>query len=201
VTGRGGKTVGRHRRGVDSVAVPVDAQPAGLAAPVETGRSRRTIATIVLAALWLPAGVAVWAEAPDPSSGVTLQSANSLQAVTAAKGAVHTILSYDYRSIGSDIASAKADTTGEFARQYASTAAQLLSEAKQVKAIVQATVGTSGVVSASRDDVVVLVFVDQASVRQVKGQKTPTTRIDQSRVQVTMTRVNGKWLISALAAL
>ena len=43
--------------------------------------------------------------------------------------------------------------------------------------------------------------VDQATVKQVPGEKTPTTRIDQSRVRVTMTKVDGKWLVSELAAL
>jgi Mce-associated membrane protein len=180
---------GRHRR---------DDEPA------RAERSRRTSAPLVIALLCLPAAVAAvvfWVQTPAVPAATSLLSASSQSAVAAAKSSVHTILSYDYRSIDADIASAKADTTGEFAHQYSGTASQLLSEAKQVKAIVQATIGSSGVVSTAKGDVVVLLFVDQASVRQVTGQKTPTTRIDQSRVQVTMTRVNGKWLVSALAAL
>jgi Mce-associated membrane protein len=180
---RGRSAGGRHRRG---------------------GGSRRRSATVVLVALWLPAAAAAivfWVQTPAPKAPASLLSANNHSAEVAAKSAVHTILSYDYRSIGADIAAAKADTTGEFARQYSTTATQLLSEAKQVKAIVQATIGSAGVVSATNNEVVALLFVDQASVRQTAGAKTPTTRIDQSRVQVTMTRVNGKWLVSSLAAL
>jgi hypothetical protein len=45
------------------------------------------------------------------------------------------------------------------------------------------------------------VFVDQASVKQLPGQRTPTTRIDQSRVRMTMTKVDGRWKVSQLAAL
>jgi Mce-associated membrane protein len=88
-----------------------------------------------------------------------------------------------------------------FATQYSASAPRLLSEATQLKAIVQATVGASGVVSTSRSDVVALLFVDQATVRQTPGEKTPTTRIDQSRVQVTMTNVGGNWRVSELQAL
>lgn len=179
---------GRHR---------LDSEPAG------AGRPRRT-ATIVLAALCLPAATAAvvfWVQTPATQGTTSLVSASSQSAVAAAKSSVHAILSYDYRTISADIAAAKADTTGVFAHQYVSTASQLLAQAKAVKAIVQATVGSSGVVSAANNAVVVLLFVDQASVRQVTGQKTPTTRIDQSRVRVTMSRVNGKWLVSALAAL
>jgi hypothetical protein len=193
--------VGRHRRESPS-RLRVDR------------RSGRSAATLVLALLCLPAAAAAivfWQQTPSAGSrnappltanaAGSLLSATNQGAVAAAKSEVHSILSYDYRSISTDIARAKLDTTGVFAHQYASTASQLLSEAQQVKAIVQATVGSSGVVSTAPNEVVVLLFVDQASVRQTPGQKTPTTRIDQSRVRVTMSHVNGKWLVSDLAAL
>jgi len=122
-------------------------------------------------------------------------------AVVAAERAVHDILSYDYRTLGADLVRAKSETTGLFAKQYAGTASTLLAEAKQLRAIVQATPASPGVVSASADEVVVLIFVDQASVKQASGQKRPTTRIDQSRVRLTMTKVGGAWKVSQLAAL
>ena len=122
-------------------------------------------------------------------------------ATAAAQRAVRDILSYDYRSIDSDISRAKAETTGLFARQYAGTASALLGQAKQLRAIVQATPAAPAVVSATSGEVVVLLFVDQASVRQQAGQKTPTTRIDQSRVRMTMTKVGNQWKVSQLAAL
>lgn len=122
-------------------------------------------------------------------------------AVSAATTAAHDVLSYDYRTLDRDIAKAKSETTGVFAQQYAQSSAQLLTQARQLKAIVQASVGLPGVVSAHHDTVVVLVFVDQASVKQLPGQKTPTTRIDQSRVRLTMSKVGARWLVSALAAL
>jgi Mce-associated membrane protein len=147
------------------------------------------------------AGVTFVARSPSDAGTGALTDAGSQQALTSARSAVAAILSYDYRSIGSDIAAAKADTTGRFAQQYAGTAPQLLSEATQVKAIVQATVGSTGVVSATPTDVVVLAFVDQATVRETPGKKTPTTRIDQSRVEVTMTKVGTRWLVSSLSAL
>lgn len=122
-------------------------------------------------------------------------------AVSAARAAAGDILGYDYRSLEQSIRRARAATTGAFRGQYDTTAATLLPQAKQLKAIVQATVGSAAVMSATRDRVVVLLFVDQATVKQVQGEKTPTTRIDQSRVRVTMTRVDGRWLVSELAAL
>jgi len=193
---------GRHRRS-NAPSKPAPGE-GPVQRPVRGGRSRLTSVTRVLALLCLPAAAAAgvfWIQKPTVRLPTSLLSGTTQSAMAAAKSSVQTILSYDYRSIGADIARARADTTGVFEQQYTGTASQLLSEAKQVKAIVQATIGSSGVVSAARNEVVVLLFVDQASVRQLTGQKAPTTRIDQSRVQATMTRVQGRWLVSALAAL
>lgn len=122
-------------------------------------------------------------------------------ALSAARVAAGDILGYDYRSVEASIRRARAETTGAFRSEYDKTAKTLLTQAKQVKAIVQATVGSAAVMDASRDRVVVLLFVDQATVKQVPGEKTPTTRIDQSRVRMTMTRSGSSWLVSELAAL
>jgi Mce-associated membrane protein len=159
---------------------------------------------VAIALHWLvviAAGVTLLVRAPASPDTGALTDANTMQAVAAARAAIRTISSYDYRSIDSDIAAAKADTTGDFAKQYASAAPRLLAESSQLKAIVQATVGFAGVVSASPNDVVVLLFVDQATVREPPGSTTPTTRIDQIRVQVTMTRVGDRWLVSTLSLL
>ena len=123
------------------------------------------------------------------------------QALSAAKVAASDILGYDYRSVEQSIKRARSETTGAFRKQYDSTASVLLPQSKQLKAIVQATVGSAAVMSASRDRVVVLLFVDQATVKQQPGKKTPDTRIDQSRVRMTMTHTGGHWLVSELAAL
>jgi Mce-associated membrane protein len=143
------------------------------------------------------ADVVLWLRGRDkPSSGHA-----QVAAVAAARQAVRDILSYDYRTLKADIAKAKSETTGLFAKQYAGSAEKLLAQAGELRAIVRATPSTAGIVSATADEVVVLIFVDQASVKQQPGQKTPSTRIDQSRVRMTMTEVDGRWKLSQLAAL
>ena len=122
-------------------------------------------------------------------------------AVAAARSAARDILGYDYRSVEASIRRARASTTGAFRNQYDKTAKALLPQSKQLKAIVQATVGSAAVMDSRPDRVVVLLYVDQATVKQVPGEKTPTTRIDQSRVRITMSRVDGRWLVSELNAL
>lgn len=167
-------------------------------------RLRISLLLLVFSLLPLAAVIVFLVRGPaaaSTESDASLTGQASRAAEAAARSAVHTVISYDYRRISSDVKAAEADATGVFARQYAATATQLLSQAPNEKAIVQATVGSSGVVSAGPNNVVVLLFVDQATVRQLTGAKTPATRIDQNRVQVTMTRVGSKWLISQLSAL
>jgi Mce-associated membrane protein len=155
---------------------------------------------MVVAVLCLPLTAAVAVLLLRDQDAIDVAHARA-GAMAAAVTAASDVLSYDYRSLDTDISRAQADATGVFAAQYRKTAAALKEQAAQVRAIVQATASRPGVVSASADEVVVLVFVDQASVRQVAGAKTPTTRIDQSRVRMTMTKVGDRWLVSQLAAL
>jgi Mce-associated membrane protein len=164
------------------------------------GRGVR-VAMAVLCVPVIASGAVLAARSPEGGGAGSLTSTAADQATAAATSAVQRILSYDYRSIPADIAAAKADTTGLFRQQYALRAPQILAEAPKLKAIVQAKVLSSGVVSSSAHDVVVLLFVDQATVREPPGQTSPTTRLDQSRVQVTMTRVGDRWLVSFLHAL
>lgn len=161
-------------------------------------RGRRV--TVLLLVLCLLAATALGALLLERRNDQAVERAR-LQAVSAARAAAGDILGYDYRSVEASIARARASTTGAFRKEYDDTAKTLLPQSKQLKAIVQATVGSSAVMSATKNRVVVLLFVDQATVKQVPGEKTPTTRIDQSRVRVTMTRVGGRWLVSELAAL
>ena len=123
------------------------------------------------------------------------------EALAAAGESVEQILSYDYRAIEEDIDAAKELTTGALRVQYDKTAPSLLSQARQVRAIVQASVGSAGVISVDDDRAVVLLFVDQATVKQVGTEAEPTTRIDQNRVRVTMSKVGDRWLVSELAAM
>jgi Mce-associated membrane protein len=163
-------------------------------------RLTATALTVVLVVLCIPVAAAasvLYVRDRDGRAGEHARTA----ATAAAEQAVRDILSYDYRTLDKDIAQAEADTTGAFAQQYRRTAGELQTQAAQLKAIVQATPSTPGIVSADRHEVVVLLFVDQASVKQVAGKKTPTTRIDQSRVRMTMTNVGGRWLVSQLDAL
>lgn len=120
------------------------------------------------------------------------------EAVSAARAHAQDLLSYDYRTLDSDFSRGLAATTGGFHSQYQQTTTQLVRpQAAQQKIIVQAAVMNAGIVSADGDSAVVLLFVDRVTTKS--GQKKPA--FDQDRVRMTMTKVNGKWLVSKLDAL
>lgn len=119
-------------------------------------------------------------------------------AVSMAGNDAEHILSYDYRTLDNNFQQARALTTGGFRTQYQQTTSQLVRpQALKEKAIVQASTRDAGLISASDDNAVVLVFVDRITTKA--GQNKPT--FNQDRVRMTMTKVNGKWLVSKLDAL
>lgn len=119
-------------------------------------------------------------------------------AMDAARSHAEEILSYDYRTLDHDIAQAKADTTGELRKEYANLTSKLVSpKAKKHKVVVRADVVGTAVVTASPERVVALLFVNQSTRSDLlKGP-----RIDQNRVRMTLTKVDGQWLAAKLAAL
>ena len=160
----------------------------------------RAIVSVVAAALCVPAAVSVVLLAGKASADSKGSAARS-RALTAAARIARDILSYDYRTIDRDLSRARAETTGVFAGQYAAAAAQLRTQALATHAIVQARVRDTGIVTANSHQAVILVFADQVSVTRLKAAQVPTTRLIPSAVQMTLTRVGGRWQVSALSAL
>lgn len=165
-----------------------------------SGRGRASaMVSVVTAALCIPAAIGVVLLATK-ASGARERDEARHGALHAAAGIARDILSYDYRTIGDDIARARARTTGSFARQYGAASAELRSEAVATHAIVQARVRDTGVVTASGTRVVVLVFADQVSVTRTSSATAPTTRLIPSAVQMTLVDGGGRWRVSALSA-
>jgi Mce-associated membrane protein len=182
----------------DGVKAPETVVPAAYAPP-RPSRLRPlvfpTLAVVTLAAL-------IAAAILQFSGGSKKQLApfnnDTKAALAEANHTVKDILSYDYRQLDSGINTAKGEVTGQLLSDYTSTAKKLLTQAGPIKAIVTATVSAQSIVQAQSGRVAVLMYVDQESVKQLAGAKTPTTRIDPLRVQMTMTKVKGHWMASDL---
>jgi Mce-associated membrane protein len=120
------------------------------------------------------------------------------QAVAAAHDNAEAILSYDYRHLDANFAAARATLTGGFARDYKVTTTKLVRPgAEQYHVVVKAEVAAQSVVSATADQVVVLLFVNQTTT----STRLDGPRVDLNRVRLTLVKVDGRWLVNKVVAL
>jgi Mce-associated membrane protein len=106
--------------------------------------------------------------------------------------------SYDYRTLDSDLKAASALTTGNLHTQYGKLAEQLKTVAVQQQAVSNTTVMKVGVVSATPDKVVTLVYANRSSAtKNDKEQRLP----ESLRIKMTMVKKDGKWLASEVTVL
>jgi Mce-associated membrane protein len=120
------------------------------------------------------------------------------QAVAVARDNAEVILSYDYRHLDANFAAARATLTGGFAHDYQVTTAKLVRPgAVQYHVVVKAEVAAQSVVSATADQVVVLVFVNQTTT----STRLDGPRVDLNRVRLTLVKVDGRWLVNKVVAL
>jgi Mce-associated membrane protein len=82
--------------------------------------------------------------------------------------------------------------TGEFKDMYSQSSMQLRQLLIDNKASAHGVVLDSAVQSATKDKVVVLLFVDQS----VSNTNVPDPRIDRSRIKMTMEKVDDRWRAS-----
>jgi Mce-associated membrane protein len=120
------------------------------------------------------------------------------EALLAARDAARLLFSYDHTRLKEDFQAGLATTTGEFREEYDRTTRDVVTPvATEYDAVVAAEVVESGVVSAERDEVVVLVYVNQTTTStRVEGP-----RIDQSRVRMALRPVDGEWRVAEVDAL
>jgi Mce-associated membrane protein len=105
------------------------------------------------------------------------------------------LLTYDYRTLAADVARAQAATTGEFAGQYRALVEQSLDpNAAQQQFVTKVQVSDSSVVSATPSEVVALLYLSQVTT----SKRLTAPRLDNSGVRVTVSEVDGRWLISKL---
>lgn len=118
-------------------------------------------------------------------------------AIGAARSAARVLFSYDYRHLEKDFQAGRAVTTGEFAKEYQRTTSKLIDDvAVRFKASVVADVSDAAVVRAESDRVVALVFLNQQSQSSLSG----SAKITQSRLEMTLVKRDGRWLVERIKA-
>lgn len=111
------------------------------------------------------------------------------QARDAAVSYAQVLTSIDSDKVDENFDQVLAGATGEFKDMYSESSVQLRQLLIDNKATAHGVVVESAVQSATKDNVVVLLFVDQS----VANASVPDPRLDRSRIKMTMEKVDGQW--------
>ena len=119
-------------------------------------------------------------------------------ALAAARSYSIQVASYDYRYLNQDFGAVEANSTASFRTQFQNSSVALKPVLTQYHAIAQAKVVAAGLESSSANQAVAVVFINQTVTNSLQ-KSGPTT--DQSRLEVTLVRQRGHWLIQQLRLL
>ncbi|MCT7658437.1 tetratricopeptide repeat protein [Mycobacterium deserti] len=114
------------------------------------------------------------------------------EAQKAAVAYAEILTSIDSTKVDENFAQVLDGSTGEFKDMYSQSSMQLRQLLIDNKATAHGVVLDSAVQSATRDKVVVLLFVDQS----VSNANVPDPRVDRSRIKMTMENIDNSWRAS-----
>lgn len=163
-------------------------KPAGGRSPL------RMVLTAVAALLALALAVGVGVLYYQHRQDVATEQART-DAVKAAGEQAVAMLSYDYNKVDDQLAAAADGLTGSFRDDYKKLANEVIAPgAKEKKLTVQVSVQGGAPVSASPDDAVVLLYLNQITT----SADAPDAATTGSRVRMEMQKVDGRWLTERL---
>nr|WP_238159301.1 hypothetical protein [Mycobacterium sp. MFM001] len=155
---------------------------------------RLKVVPVVLVLLLLASGgLAAWLYFKQYRPDEQTSHAAAQAAVNAAKEGTVALLSYKPDTLAQDFAAAKSHLTGDFLNYYDEFTQQIVTPAAKEKAVTTtAQVVQAAVSEMHPDSAVVLVFVNQSTTSKDR----PDPSMAASSVLVSMTKVDGKWLIT-----
>jgi Mce-associated membrane protein len=179
----------------DSIPTPAtrDARPGAMVMISRLRAKWRPIllTALVVAAIGLAGGLYFSQYRPDRQ----IDDAAAHQAIRAASDGAVALLSYSSDTLDRDSANAKAHLTGDFLSYYTQFTEQVVVPTVRQKHITQKTAVIRAAVSQLHpDSAVVLLFVNETTT----SKQNPKPLMTPSIVRVTVTKVNGSWLISKL---
>ncbi|HXB37159.1 MAG TPA: hypothetical protein VNU75_05590 [Acidimicrobiales bacterium] len=132
-------------------------------------------------------------------SQLQLSNQNSLNtdrssAVAAAKTDANDVATYSYLHLHRDFGRVESESTAAFRRSFIRSSDSLSKVLVQYKATASAKVLAAGVSSISSTRAVVLLFVNQS----VANSTQQGVNTDDSRIEVTLVRGDGRWLLQDL---
>jgi Mce-associated membrane protein len=175
---------------VDGPAEQTDGSESGTA---PARRKVKIVPVVLIVLLVLSGGAATWLYfkqyRPDKQTDARVASA----VANAASDGTVALLSYSPDSLDKDFAAAKSHLSGDFLSYYNQFTEQIVAPAAKQKSLkTNARVLGAAVQELHPDSAVVLVLVDQSTT----SKDNPDPTMASSSVLVSLTRVNGAWLIT-----
>lgn len=118
-------------------------------------------------------------------------------ALDAARTYASDLSTYDFNSLDRNFAAVTANSHGQFAEQYEEISTSLTELIRQNRAVSKGSVLSAGIAEADQQRAVVTLFVDQ----EITNVNNPQPRIDRNRMQMTLLRVEERWLIEDIKLL
>ncbi|MGH3969708.1 MAG: hypothetical protein ACRDTV_16715 [Mycobacterium sp.] len=150
-------------------------------------RTRWLAAAAVVAVLAGAGGYAGWRHFERHQTEVAAQ-----QALAAAEKYATALTNFDSKSMNHNITEILNGSTGEFKDRFGKTHGPLWLVLLDHQAVARGHIVESAVKSASPNEVVVLLMINQ-SISNLDG---PVPEIDRSRIKMTMDKIDGQWLVS-----
>ena len=169
-------------------------ETAATAAPELRRLSRvKLLAATLVSLLLISGGLAGWLYFSQYRPDEQTDSSAAAAAVAAARDGTVAMLSYSPDSLDRDFATAKSHLTGDFLTYYDQFTQQIVTPAAKEKAL-RTTAQVMGAAASELrpDSAVVLVFVNQSTTSKDK----PDPAMAASTVRVSLTKVDGTWLIT-----
>ena len=200
-------------------SAPVDLPEAAVEQTQAEAPTPRLLGALVLVLLAATVALTAWAW-PLTSAGKTAFESDGQAALKAAKADAKLVLAYDYRHLEDGFRQAVKVTTDAdgkdcphkvdpadkaydprancFRSEYTRTHEKVVVDlATRYKTVVLADVGAGGVERVHGHQVTVLLYVNQQST----STQSATPKITQSRVEMIMNKVDGRWLVAGINAL
>lgn len=189
---RAGKPKKRNaNRSKDADSRPRTESPRRKRWPVD--RDVKLIPVILVVLMLLSGGMATWMyfqwHRPDQQTNPDVAQT----VIRAASDGTVALLTYSPESLDKDFATAKSHLGGDFLSYYDQFTQQIVAPAAKQKSLkTTANVMRAAVSELTPDSAVVLVYVDQKTT----SKDNPDPAMAASSVLVSMTHVNGTWLIT-----
>lgn len=148
------------------------------------------LALLVVASATLAAGLFYFQYRPDRAT----DAASAKSVISAATEGTVAVLTYAPNTLDRDLSSAKSHLTGDFLSYYSDFTQQIVTPAVKQKSVkTTATVLRAAISELHPKSAVVLLFVNQSTASADRPEPTTTA----SSVLVTLTKADGRWLISS----